>query len=121
MKKKLCYHKILKKILCIWVLILTISLPQFIVNAGIKTDSVLKADSVILNVRIGSGPGELGCSSPIGGNGNGPESFVVTDDGTIYIIDNVNKRVNVYRDGECLYDIETPYIAYVRRVHVASV
>jgi hypothetical protein len=47
-------------------------------------------------VPYGDGPGEVGAYSRGEGDFGGPKSFTVDDAGTIYVLDMVNKRVQVY-------------------------
>ena len=77
-------------------------------------------DQVVLSVGIGTDKGQLNYSDSMVGGGDGPETFTVTIDKTIYIVDNVNKRVNVYKDGSFEYDIDVPYITYVRSIVVSK-
>lgn len=77
-------------------------------------------DQVVLSVGIGTDKGQLNYSDSMVGGGDGPEAFTVTIDKTIYIVDNVNKRVNVYKDGSFEYDIDVPYITYVRSIVVSK-
>lgn len=94
--------------------------PQFAVNADEYDLSVSEKDKVVLTIEIGSEEGQLKYSDSMEGGGEGPEAFTVTADEIIYIVDNVNKRVNVYKDGKFLYDIAVPYITYVRSVVVSQ-
>jgi hypothetical protein len=87
---------------------------------SLAESSIGGKDNIVLTVGIGSGNGELKYSDTMQGAGEGPEAFTVTDDETIYIVDNVNKRVNVYKGGKFLYDIATPYMIYVRSIVVSQ-
>lgn len=92
----------------------------FTSNASAVTSDSTSSDTVILTTKIGNGKGEINYSDSMQGGGEGPEAFTVTDDDTIYIVDNVNKRVNLYQDGKFIYDIDTPYIVYVRSIVVSQ-
>lgn len=85
-----------------------------------KAEVSSQADEVVLTVGVGSGEGELGYSDTMKGGGSGPEAFTVTGDEMIYICDNMNKRVNVFENGAFAYEIETPYISYVRSMVVSQ-
>lgn len=87
---------------------------------SLAESSIEGKDNIVLTVGIGSGNGELKYSDTMQGAGEGPEAFTVTDDETIYIVDNINKRVNVYKGGKFLYDIATPYTIYVRSIVVSQ-
>jgi hypothetical protein len=52
-----------------------------------------------VRVRAGSGPDELGLITPEEANPEGPMSFVVSAAGEIYVLDQVNSRVQVFKDG----------------------
>lgn len=77
-------------------------------------------DQVVLTVSIGDGKGDLGYSPNMIGGGSGPGAFAVTDDGTIYIADNVNERVNVYKDGKCIDEIDIPDNLYTRSMVISD-
>lgn len=70
-------------------------------------------DEVILKVNKGESKGEIGLSDTLRGGGNGPSTFIVDSDETIYIYDTMNDRINVYRDRNFLYDIKLPYSGYI--------
>ncbi|MGF7050812.1 hypothetical protein J2T13_005362 [Paenibacillus sp. DS2015] len=59
-------------------------------------------DSVVLKVNVGSNAGEIGYSESMEGGGEGPEAFTIGPDKTIFIVDNVNKRVNIYKEPDGL-------------------
>lgn len=110
--------------------VLVSTVPQHIVRAGErKTDVRSQMDEVVLTAGVGSDEGEVGYDEYTGkfdgGGGSGPETFAVTEDGTIYVVDNENQRVNVYRDGKFLYDVAIPYQnspsdSYVRSIIVSQ-
>lgn len=79
-------------------------------------DLLASKDSVVLTVNVGSNPGEIGYALSEGG-GEGPEAFTVDQvTNTIYISDNVNKRVNVYKDGVFSYEFDVKYSSYIRSI-----
>lgn len=121
----------MRKICCVLAAAVLVSMvPQHIVQAGErKTDVSNQADEVVLTIGVGNDVGEVGydeyTGKPDGGSGSGPENFAVTEDGTIYVVDNENQRVNVYRDGKFLYDVAIPYQnspldSYVRSIVVSQ-
>ena len=77
-------------------------------------------DRVVLSAEIGKGKGELGYPESFVGGAKGPDTFAVSEDETVYISDNINDRINVYRDGKFLYDIETPYAAYIKSIAISD-
>ena len=77
-------------------------------------------DRVVLSAEIGKSKGELGYPESFVGGAKGPDTFAVSEDETVYISDNINDRINVYRDGKFLYDIETPYAAYIKSIAISD-
>jgi len=65
-------------------------------SAGEQPPS-LGEPEIILTARWGSGPGELGKKDGSEGASLGPMSFAFGPDGTIYVLDQVNGRVAVFR------------------------
>jgi hypothetical protein len=56
----------------------------------------------------GGGPSELGRKRPSEGAPEGPASFVVDADGRSWVLDQVNSRVQVFRDGKAERSIPLP-------------
>ena len=110
--RKICY-------LLLFAILVSIVTPST-VKASEFENVLSEKDSIVLTVEIGSSEGQLKYSNSMQGGGEGPEAFTVTADETIYIADNINKRVNVYKDGEFVYDIAAPYITYVRSIVVSQ-
>lgn len=104
---------------CLIVFALLVSISQFQLYADQISDSIV-SDDIVLTIEVGKDEGQIGYSDNMQGGGEGPEAFTITDDNTIYIVDNVNKRINIYQNGEFVYDIDTPYIAYVRSIEVSQ-
>lgn len=76
------------------------------------------AEVVLFEAQWGSEPGEVGLSAD---RKIGPSSFFVTDDGTIYILDPVNKRILVVSaDGIVQRAIATPAVTDAYDVAVAA-
>ncbi|MDR2546471.1 MAG: hypothetical protein LBC96_03035 [Lachnospiraceae bacterium] len=86
------------------------------VNFNTKTLS----DKTVLTIGVGNEKGEIGYSNNMKSGGSGPEAFTVNKDDAIFIVDNINKRINIYRDGKFIYDIDTPYVSYVRSIVVSQ-
>jgi hypothetical protein len=95
-------------------------MSYFTSNADNHDSVSISPDHIVLTIGIGSGKGEINYSHSMQGGGEGPEAFTVTMDHTIYIVDNVNKRVNIYRDGKFIDSIDTPYIVYIRSIVVSQ-
>ncbi len=62
----------------------------------------------VVRVRAGSGPDELGAITPEEANPEGPMSFAVSAAGDIYVLDQVNSRVQVFKDGRRVKTIPVP-------------
>ena len=63
----------------------------------------------IVKASCGSGPNDLGCSIPEEALPEGPMSFVVDTAGNIYILDQVNSRVQVFdQNGKRIKTISIP-------------
>lgn len=62
----------------------------------------------MVRVKAGSGPHELGAITPEEANPEGPMSFVVSASGEIYVLDQVNSRVQVFKDGRRVKTIPIP-------------
>jgi len=52
----------------------------------------------ILRVPIGSGPNEIGVIIPDEGNPEGPMSFALGKNEEIYVLDQINRRIQVYKN-----------------------
>ncbi|MGQ9472060.1 MAG: hypothetical protein ACUVR0_10275 [Candidatus Aminicenantales bacterium] len=70
-------------------------------NYEIKTEIVVRA-------RIGSGPEDLGVIMPEEANPEGPMSFIVGSAGEIYVLDQTNARIQVFKNGKYLKTIKIP-------------
>jgi hypothetical protein len=68
----------------------------------------LPAGVEVLRVGFGSGPNEVGVTTPQEANPEGPMSFVPAANGAIYILDQVNARVQVFRDGAAVKSVPIP-------------
>jgi len=67
----------------------------------------------ILRAKIGRGPDDIGAVTPEEGNPEGPMSFVVNCAGEIYILDQVNSRIQVFKDGQRIKTISIPGEAFI--------
>ena len=61
---------------------------------------------VLFQATWGDGPDQLGKRMPENGAPEGPMSFFVTDDGASFILDQVNKRLLLVRDGKAAGSID---------------
>jgi len=62
----------------------------------------------VVRVKIGNGPENIGAISPPEAEAIGPMSFTISDKGEIYILDQLNSRIQVYRDGKRTETIKIP-------------
>lgn len=83
-----------------------------LVMAQAQAESSLKGQEV-LRVRIGSGPGELGVVTPEEANPEGPMSFAVGSGGEIYVLDQTNSRIQVFKEGQLLLTIPIPGSVFI--------
>lgn len=67
----------------------------------------------ILRVPIGSGENELGVITPEEANPEGPMSFVVSGTGEIYVLDQTNSRLQVFRDGRRIKTVPIPGTVFI--------
>jgi hypothetical protein len=63
---------------------------------------------VVLRVEWGEEESKLGRSRPQEGNPEGPMAFWVGEGGEIYVLDQVNSRVQVFRDGKAVRSFPLP-------------
>jgi hypothetical protein len=57
---------------------------------------------VVLRAPWGAGPGEVGRRVPAEGSPEAPMSFVVDQNGRVYVLDQVNRRVQVFEAGRAV-------------------
>ncbi len=67
----------------------------------------------VLRVDIGTAANEIGVSGSEEGNPEGPMSFAVAPDDTIYLLDQVNSRVQIYRNSSWIGSIPVPHPTFV--------
>lgn len=67
----------------------------------------------LLRVNQGSGPGEIGVITPSEANPEGPMSFVVGANREVYILDQLNRRVQVFKNGKKVQTIAIPGETFV--------
>jgi hypothetical protein len=76
-------------------------------DAGNEEDDPPPQDNVF-TAPWGSAEGELGRRVPEEGAPEGPMSFVVSEDGRVFVLDQVNQRVQVFKDGKFSREIKIP-------------
>ncbi|MDR7427002.1 MAG: hypothetical protein QN175_11435 [Armatimonadota bacterium] len=67
----------------------------------------------VVRARFGAGPDALGVITPREGNPEGPMSFDLGRNGEIFVLDQVNSRVQVFRAGERRRTIRIPGQTFV--------
>uniref|UniRef100_A0A7C4NZE9 6-bladed beta-propeller n=1 Tax=Thermodesulfobacterium geofontis TaxID=1295609 RepID=A0A7C4NZE9_9BACT len=78
------------------------------VDSEAKKDSLLVRIFEILRAKIGSGPDEIGAITPPEANPEGPMSFALGNEGEIYILDQLNSRIQVFKNKKCIRTIPLP-------------
>ncbi len=63
---------------------------------------------VVLRTSWGSGPGQLGRKQAAESSPEGPASFLVDGDGRVFVLDQVNLRIQVYDQGRLKQSIPLP-------------
>ena len=107
MNKKRLSHSII--IICV-----SIFLLNFIAYAGTSTlkkedKKILKVKSLdVLKAKIGSGANEIGAIAPPEAMPEGPMSFTLGKDGEIYVLDQVNYRIQVFKNKKKIKTIPVP-------------
>ncbi len=66
----------------------------------VRRDHALVREVEVLRTRSGSGPEEIGIITPREANPEGPMSFALGRDEEIYILDQINSRVQVFKSGK---------------------
>lgn len=74
-------------------------------SSDIKRDLIKVKEVEIVRVRFGSGADEIGVKTPSEANPEGPMSFALGKDEEIYILDQVNSRIQVFKDGKRMNSI----------------
>jgi len=69
--------------------------------------------TVVARAAYGSGPNQIGITNPDEANPEGPMSFALGADGRIYILDQVNARIQVFHGGVCTETIPIPGRTFV--------
>jgi len=74
-------------------------------------DSEVQVKEVV-RARIGMGPEALGVFTPQEASPEGPMSFAVGHAGEIYVLDQLNSRIQVFKDGRWLRSIPIPGVTF---------
>lgn len=83
-------------------------------NISIPNESNIEK---LLTINIGNGDQEVAYSPQIEGIANdGPSSFAVGDEGNIYILDTLNKKILVYRNLNWDSNIDISFCSYPRDI-----
>jgi hypothetical protein len=62
----------------------------------------------VVRAKIGAGPNDIGEITPPEANPEGPMSFALGKDGEIYILDQINSRIQVFKDKKRIRTIPLP-------------
>lgn len=84
-------------------------LPQ-----ALEPKNLAKVNAVdILRVKAGSGPNEIGIITPSEANPEGPMSFALNEKGEIFILDQENSRIQVFKEGRRIRTIPIPFRTFM--------
>lgn len=75
--------------------------------------AAIPAGVEVLRVRTGYGADEVGAVEPQEANPEGPMSFAVSPDGELYILDQLNARLQIFRDGKRVRSVPIPGQTFV--------
>lgn len=80
------------------------------VNAGQQVEKASGEVGMtdVVRAKFGSGPDDIGILTPQEANPEGPMSFAIGEDGDIYILDQVNSRIQCFKKGKRLKTISIP-------------
>ncbi len=67
----------------------------------------------MVRAKFGSGPNDIGIVTPSEANPEGPMSFAPSAKGEIYILDQINSRIQVFKDGKRIKTISIPFRTFV--------
>lgn len=70
------------------------------IEKNITKESSKVSSTDVVRVKFGSGPDDIGIITPEEANPEGPISFALGSKGEIYILDQVNQRVQVFKEGK---------------------
>lgn len=69
-------------------------------GSGQAAQPIPVQESLVLSAAWGSGPDDLGVATPSEANPEGPMSFALGADGTLFVLDQRNRRIQVFADGK---------------------
>lgn len=102
----------------VYVSIIAIS---FLGSSTLGKENLLKVKAQeVVRIRAGSGPDKIGISTPKEGNPEGPMSFAIGEKGEIYILDQVNSRIQCFKEGKRMKTIPIPFDTFVDLALVAD-
>ncbi len=74
----------------------------------VKKKTVKVSSTDVVRAKFGSGPDDIGILTPKEGNCEGPMSFTISEKGEIYILDQVNSRIQCFKGGKRIKIIPIP-------------
>lgn len=74
-------------------------------SSNLKKDLIKVEEKEILRAQFGSGSDQIGVLTPSEANPEGPMSFALGKDEEIYILDQINSRIQVFKDGKKINSI----------------
>jgi hypothetical protein len=81
--------------------------PEINATAPVENEKPPQQEMVLF-APWGDAEGELGRKTPEEGAPEGPMSFTVAEDGSVYVLDQVNRRVQIFKDGKFSRELEIP-------------
>jgi hypothetical protein len=83
-------------------------------DAGtVESDAGARLGTEVVRAAVGSGQGQIGVDSSEESWQAGPMSFAVAPSGEIFVLDQINSRINVYSNGKWLRSISIDGTTYV--------
>lgn len=87
--------------------------PDISSGKGLKPIPVNVREYKVLSVKHGPGPDEIGVITPSEANPEGPMSFAPGKNEEIYILDQINKRIQVFKQGRRIKTIPIPEETFI--------
>ncbi|MBI3522724.1 MAG: hypothetical protein HY071_06425 [Chloroflexi bacterium] len=75
--------------------------------------------AAVAEFGIGSGPGQVTYETRVVSDiARGPQSFTVGSDGSVYVLDSLQRRIHIAKAGAVTRTVAVPQSAYLREIHV---
>lgn len=90
------------------ILLCLLTIPLYADGAGKKEKTIKTKMIDLVRVKAGSGPDSVGVATPPEANAEGPMSFAVGTNGEVSILDQVNRRIQIFKNGKRIRTIPIP-------------